>query len=171
MKKLICGLFLMLTAAHAQAETMKFQVDSLQGQLLIENDLKVERIELVGENQFCNVWGTTCAGGPSDDKTVPADAEIVDAQTINFVTDELSVTSVHLGNRFSSCKLYVLVHATDLKSGKSRVGNGNVLWVNNKKICSNKKKVTRLAQENLDKGLTVSRATWGEDVLKVSVNE
>jgi hypothetical protein len=64
-----------------------------------------------------------------------------------------------------------LVHAIDLKTGKPLVGNGNVLWVNNKKICSNKTKVTRLAQETLDKGLTVSRSTWGEDALKVSVNE
>lgn len=156
MKKLIFILSCLISLS-ALADSVKTEVGSFQGRLIVEREkLDIESIEVEIVNQFCNFWGTTCAGGPSDRSGLAvANHENADG-SILFVHDgESELSSLKIGNRFSSCNVYLKISALDSK-GQRLTGSKSLAWINDKKTCSSKKAMTDIVRKNLEKPLSVT---------------
>lgn len=157
MKKIILALAI-VTSTSAFADTARTTVGSFKGTLTIESSiLDIKNIEVEVVNQFCNFWGTTCAGGPSDGQSLAIiTSESADGKTITLAHEgESEVSSIKVGNRFSSCKVNLIVDAINAE-GRSLRGTKNLAWINDKKVCADKAKMTQTVRENLKNTLSLA---------------
>ena len=156
-KTLLQAFFLISLSTPTFADTAKTVIGSFQGKLsLVDEKLNIQKIEVEVVNQFCNFWGTTCAGGPRDASTLPIVlTESTDGKSISFVNEtEYEHSSLKVGNRFSSCKVNLIVQGVN-DEGRSLTGSHSLAWINQKEICASKEKLTAIVRENLKKTLTV----------------
>lgn len=156
MKKTIIALAL-LTSSAAFADSVLTSVGAFKGKVSIENSgLDIKSLEVEVVNQFCNFWGTTCAGGPRDAHTLPLiTRESADGKFISILHDSVTeLSSTKIGNRFSSCKVNLVIEAVNAE-GRNVQGSKDLAWINDKKVCSDSIKLTQIVRENLSKTLTV----------------
>lgn len=156
MKNLLMLAALTLSTS-AFADSVQTSVGLFKGKLTIESeqmDVRDIGVEIV--HQYCNFWGTTCAGGPSSKQQLPViTSESADGKTITLVhegTTELSSTK--LGNRFSSCKVNLTIDATS-SDGRPIRGSKSLAWVNDIKICESKEQLTQIVRKSLAQTLAV----------------
>lgn len=134
MKALLATLSLFMTVT-AFADSVNFSVKPFKGELKSEEPgVKVVSINLLGRNQFCNFWGTTCAGGPGEEKIAPVEFKF-DNRTnlIKFSTTGLNIKSSKLSNRFSSCKLFLKIVGEE--NGKNVYSSLELIFENRKATC------------------------------------
>lgn len=156
MKKFLLILGVLMTVP-AFADSAKSVVGTFNGKLSIESeslDIKVVQIEIV--NQFCNFWGTTCAGGPKDVELLHIiTSESENGKIISIAHEsQTDNSSLKVGNRFSSCKVNLIVEGVNAE-GKIIGGQVGLAWVNDKKVCASKEQLTKMVRESLVKTLVV----------------
>ncbi len=156
MKKMI---FIMaaLMSMSAFADSVTTRVGAFKGKLTVAAELDVKKVDVVIRNQFCNFWGTTCAGGPSDIASLPIlVTESTDGKTISFENaGNEQNSSLKVGNRFSSCNVDLYVEAINSK-GQILRGSKSLLWKNDKELCTSRERVTAIVKESLSKPLSLS---------------
>lgn len=156
MKKFILALSVLMTVP-AFADSAKTVVGSFNGKLTIETEsLDIKKVDVEIVNQFCNFWGTTCSGGPQDTELLPIiTTEIDNGKSIMFTNEsKAELSSSKFGNRFSSCKINLLVEAVNAE-GKNVTGLKDLAFFNDKKVCASKVKITDAVRESLAKPLIV----------------
>ncbi len=156
MKKIILVLASLMSLS-AFADTVTTKVGPFKGQLAVASDLDVKKVEVVIRNQFCNFWGTTCAGGPSDIAALPVlVTESSDGKIISFENaGNEENSSLKVGNRFSSCNVDLYVEAINTK-GQILRGSKSLLWKNEKDLCTSRERVTAIVKASLVKPLTLT---------------
>jgi len=156
MKKLII-LVAALSSFSAFADSATLSIGSFKGSLNVETDsLDVKKVEVEIVNQFCNFWGTTCAGGPSQSQNLfILTNESSDGKAITLAHEgSFEISTTKLGNRFSSCKVNLHVEGVNAE-GRNITGSLNLAWSNDKKICASREEMTKAVRANLAKTLTV----------------
>lgn len=156
MKKLIIVLAA-LTSFSAFADSATLSVGAFRGVLKVETEkLDVKKVEVEIVNQFCNFWGTTCAGGPRQAQNLfILTNESSDGQKIAFAHDgSFEISSTKIGNKFSSCKINLLIEGVNAE-GRNLTGSFNLAWSNDKKVCASSEEMTKIVKSNLAKELEV----------------
>lgn len=146
-----------LMSVPAFADSAKTVVGTFNGKLsIVTESLDVKKIDVEVINQFCNFWGTTCSGGPQGRELLPIiTSESNDGKDITIVNEtEVEVSSLKVGNRFSSCKVNLLIEAVTT-DGKNVSGTKELAWVNDKKVCASKEQLTKIVRGNLANTLVV----------------
>jgi hypothetical protein len=156
MKKFIIVLAA-LSSFSAFADSASIAIGSFKGKLQIETEkLDVLRVEVEIVNQFCNIWGSTCAGGPrQSQKLFIQTNESNDGKTIVLLHDGFSeMSSSKLGNKFSSCKVNLLIEGVNAE-GRNITGSKDLAWVNDKKVCASRDEMTKIVRDSLANTLEV----------------
>jgi len=158
MKKLI-ALFLVLSFTSVFADSVEFSVKPFSGNFLLNlrgGDIQgftVESVEVSARLQFCNFWGTTCAGGPFEEIITPASFAFTDGLLQVIVPEDLNVSKTMIMNRFSSCNLDVIVKGQSA-NGTQYTGSQAIVWKNGKEFCNSSDDVNALIanilQENVE---------------------
>lgn len=149
--KTLLVLLMMIISGLSFAGSANFSVERFEGEIRIEpTDIKITQMEIYARNQFCNFWGTTCAGGPSDEKM----GEIIfkhdtASNLVRFRSQKpLVLKSWKPANRFSSCNLAIYVRGVDAEGSKYS-GVLKLIWENNKDVCESKSTIKDLIAEKL----------------------
>ena len=141
MKMLIIGL-IALSSFSALADSAKLKVGTFKGELKIEGEsIKVKSLTLKARLQHCNFFGTTCAGGPSEEKSVLLSFKEDSALNLVSITNSnsIKVSSFKPANRFSSCNLDIDLLGE--KDGIQYEGYLKIIHVNNKEFCGSETEV------------------------------
>lgn len=140
--KTFLGLALLLISTLTFADSVNFKVKSFKGELKVdEADFKITSMKLVARNQFCNFWGTTCAGGPNEIVEVPVQFRVNNnTNLISFNADEVKVKTSKFSNRFSSCNLDLKI-AGEQSNGKKLYGNVELIFENDKSVCESEEAI------------------------------
>jgi hypothetical protein len=138
--KSLFAFILMTLSGLSFADIASFSVDRFEGEMRIEpSDVKITKLAIYARNQFCNFWGTTCAGGPSDEKM----GEILfkhdsASNLIRFRSQKpIAIKSWKPANNFSSCNLTIYAQGVN-HEGEKYSGQMRIIWENNKDICESK---------------------------------
>lgn len=156
MKKLIIVLAA-LSSFSAMADSASISIGSFKGKLSVETEkLDVKKVEVEIVNQFCNFWGSTCAGGPrQSQKLFIQTNESADGKSIVLLHDGFyEMSSTKVGNKFSSCKVNLLIEGVNAE-GRNITGSKDLAWVNDKKVCGSREELTKIVRESLANGLEV----------------
>lgn len=148
MKNLILTAFISLLTTHAVADSATFKVAKFKGELVLEpGDVKVESMVLRARIQHCNFWGTSCAGGPSENSDKPV-AFTFNTRTnlLGFDAQAVSLQSRHPGNRFSSCKLSISLYGRNSRNEKVE-GYVGLIHENDKKTCESSAQINEQIAE------------------------
>lgn len=151
---LIIGLLVTLPAF---ADSAKVVVSRFKATLAVNTqNLKITGAEVSVSNQFCNFWGTTCAGGPKDSEVLPVVLrESADGKIVTVVNEfEYELGSVKLGNRFSSCDVTLAVSGQN-NEGKVIYGEYSLVRTNDKNLCSSPAGLKKVIDAALASPLTV----------------
>lgn len=144
-------------STSALADTASTTIGLFKGKMTIESErMDVKNIEVEVVHQYCNFWGTTCAGGPSSqEKLALITSESDDGKTISFAHESTSeMSSLKFGNRFSSCKVNLIVDAISA-DGRSIRGEKSLAWINDKEVCKSKEELTQTVRKSLAQTLAV----------------
>lgn len=144
-------------STSAFADSVSSEIGLFKGKLTIETaemDVKNVKVELV--HQYCNFWGTTCAGGPDSKIQLPViTQETADGKAIALLHESTSeLSSTKLGNRFSSCKVNLVVEAISA-DGRPIYGSKHLAWVNDKNVCESKDQLTQIVRKSLAQPLAL----------------
>ena len=135
--KLLLTVIMITFANFSMAENAKFTIKPFQGELKLSSpDVTVKSLTLSARIQHCNFWGTPCAGGPREEKTLPVNFKM-DAATnlVAFKNSEaITLRSFKPGNRFSSCNLSIQILGVD-SAGNKYEGHVGIIHQNNKDVC------------------------------------
>ncbi|MBC7540938.1 MAG: hypothetical protein H7281_19105 [Bacteriovorax sp.] len=146
-----------LMAVPAFADSAKTVVGPFSGKLSVDTAaIDIKKIEVEVTNQFCNFWGTTCAGGPQQNELLPIiTTESDDGKTVTIVNEvESELSSLKIGNRFSSCRVTLNIEGLN-RAGQSINGSYGLVFVNDKAICASKTAITKLIKDRLATTLSV----------------
>lgn len=147
MKSLLLGLA--LVSGSALADSSKLSVPAFSGEIkLTDPNVTIKSIQVSATLQYCNFWGTSCAGGPQE-KVEEAVSFAAD-QSTNLIRidskNELSVSANKPMNRFSSCKVVLNILGKD-KTGNNYSGHVSLVFDNDKETCKSKEKNTDMIAE------------------------
>lgn len=162
MKKFILAMALLATVP-AFADSINTVLAPFSGKISVEAPgVVVTSVDVEVTNQFCNFWGTTCAGGPRETEKLPLVITSDNGMLITFTNEKSSgVRSLKIGNRFSSCDVRVVVHGI-ATNGENTFGHNMLVFSNEKELCSSKSELTKLVKAQLAKPLIL---TEREDVM------
>ncbi len=136
MKKFMAFTMLIFSSI-ALADSVTFQVPAFKGELKVTpSDVKITSISAEGRTQFCNFWGTTCAGGPSEEESMKVDFKLDQSTNLIKISSKgMKIKTTKLTNRFSSCNLSLRL--SGIKSdGTKMYGSVRLIWENNKDKCN-----------------------------------
>lgn len=144
----------------AFAESSMLKVLPFSGELsVVVSGVKIKKVELEVRNQFCNFWGTTCAGGPSDSEIVSLNLR-ADSDRYSFsLVKPVSIHSSYLVNSFSSCNVTLIAQGEN-ESGAAH-GEYSLIWVNDRDVCNSAVALHKLIEEQLTAPLIVSSGGFG----------
>lgn len=148
--KVLILLTALLSSSLVSADSVNVKVRGFKGELKItEPDFKVTSIVLLSTNQFCNFWGTTCAGGPNESVEAAVKYK-VDSRTnlITFSTEGLKNKTSKLSNRFSSCRLNLKIAGT-YPNGKKEYGTVGLIYENRKETCESESALAEIIAHEL----------------------
>lgn len=151
----------LVLSVPAFADSAKIDLGSFKGKLQIKREqLDVVSIEVEVSNQFCNFWGTTCAGGPQDSQVLAIQTTDNNDGSITISHEgEFELSSLKIGNKFSSCNVTLYVVAIN-NAGRSMSGSQTLAWINDKEICGSQKAITNVVRQRLAKTLVVEDAGY-----------
>jgi len=159
MKKLI-ALFLVFSFTSVFADSVEFNVKPFSGNFSLtlkggdNQDFTVDSVEVSARLQFCNFWGTTCAGGPFEEITTTASYTYTDGLLQLSVLEDLNVSKLMIMNRFSSCNLDVFVKGQSA-DGTQYTGSKAIIWKNGKEFCNSSDDVNALISEFLKQNVEI----------------
>jgi hypothetical protein len=149
MKSFLTIVFPLLLSSTAFADSASFKVGKFQGELVLEPaDVKVESMIVAARIQHCNFWGTTCAGGPSERQEEKLSFKM-DTSTNLLVFNSvkpISLKSIKIGNRFSSCNLQITLLGTNSKNQRVE-GYIGIIHENNKDVCESASAINQIISE------------------------
>lgn len=157
MKKLIV-IVAALASFNAFADSAITAVGKFKGSLAIDTEtLNVKEVSVEVVHQFCNIWGTTCAGGPSQRSDLPISTTVSENNKVISIFHDFQYeySATKIGNRFSSCKVILQIEAINAE-GRTLRGSYNLLWANDKKVCASEDEVTAIIQSKLAQPLKVT---------------
>lgn len=128
---------MLIFSSFALAESVNFQVPAFKGELkIVPSDVKITSITTEGRTQFCNFWGTTCAGGPREEESVNVDFKLDPSTNLIKISSKgMKIKTTKFSNRFSSCNLSLRL--TGVKSdGTKMYGSVRLIWENDKDKCN-----------------------------------
>lgn len=137
-----------LFAGPSFADSIEFKVPAFSGEILIEgNDLEIVDLELDVRTQFCNFWGTTCAGGPSKSMALEPNLEVYEREgnTVIYIEnpEPTKLKAFKFANNFSSCNLTLYVYTQ--KAGETvKESQARLVWANDKDTCESRDAVYNL---------------------------
>lgn len=149
--KALLALFVMMTSGLSFAGSANFSVKRFEGELRLDPaDIKVTHMDISARTQFCNFWGTTCAGGPRDEKM----GEIIfkhdsASNLVRFRSQKpIVIKSWKPANSFSSCNLTLYVKGVNAE-GSKYWGELRLIWENNKEVCESESEIEAIIAEQL----------------------
>lgn len=119
--KLFILIFAMVLTSAAFADNARFSVSPFRGELSINpRDIIIESMTAKARIQFCNIWGSSCAGGPFEESHEALRFRI--DRYSNLISFELNksilLDSTKPLKRFSSCKLSIKLLGKNSKGEK-----------------------------------------------------
>jgi hypothetical protein len=157
MKTLILILSMILSTV-ASADNARFTVSPFRGELSITpRDIIIESMTAKARIQFCNIWGSTCAGGPFEESHETLRFRI--DRYSNLISFELNksilLDSTKPLKRFSSCKLSIKLLGKNSK-GERFEGYISLIHENDKYKCESSLEMREAVEEALKEPLKVN---------------
>lgn len=155
-KKLFLALGLTMISVSAFADSVTFKVPAFSGEMAIEGTgYEVTEIRLEARNQFCNFWGTTCAGGPSEEAILEVSAEYRESggkTWVDFTSPtDLKLKSRKIAHDFSSCNLILNIYLQEADGRLTKVW-APLFASNDKSKCESEGSVLSAIERYLNEG-------------------
>lgn len=134
---------LLVFSTFAFADSAKFKVTPFKGEFQLQGeDIKITSLTVVARLQHCNFFGTTCAGGPFEEKTEKLSfKKDTSTNLVSFVLPtSIKLSTFKPVNRFSSCKLEVELSGE--KNGVKYEGYYSIIHNNDKEFCGSEQMVS-----------------------------
>lgn len=149
--KTLTAFILLSLSGLSFAESAKLNVGAFKGELKIEpSGVKIQSMHLNTRLQFCNFWGTTCAGGPSSRQQAPVSFREDTRTNLLVIKSEsdIELKASKVGNRFSSCTVNISLYGVGA-DGSPFEGNLALVHNNDKDTCGSKQAMSDIIRNAL----------------------